>query len=231
MLISFKHNYTLLSTSINSYSINNKHTKTAQRNYACTYVHARTHTHIFRHTQNWVTQGVSGTEHLRTSAKEEKGTDNEETNLGTLGIYAVPRAYIYIYIYIYMHYVPRGPRDLNNIVRTSKYMVRRKDGLMYINITLCAHERTIPHPSVFSSQQLNSTSIQLFWYVTPCWLAKPIAAKSSSVKQSLDCCLLNPIQYFQMFAGTNQHDAIYQKAWILSWKTGRRSNLQRNASN
>ena len=45
-----------------------------------------------------VTQGVSGTEHLArmysTSAKEEKGTYNEETNIRTLGIYAVPRAYI-----------------------------------------------------------------------------------------------------------------------------------------
>ena len=56
-----------------------------------------------------------------------------------------------------MRYV-RGPRDVSNIVRASKFVVRRKDGFMCINITLRAHERTIPHASVFSSQQLNSAS-------------------------------------------------------------------------
>jgi len=115
---------------------------------------ARTHTHTYIQTYAKLSYARSfwNNTYVHTSAKEKKETDNEETNLQTLEIYAVPRAHICVM------YVPRGPRDLNNIVRESKYMVRRKDGLMCINITLRAHERTIPHASVFSSQQLNSTS-------------------------------------------------------------------------
>ena len=103
---------------------------------------------------------------------------------------------------IHMRYVPQGPRDLNNIVCASKYTVRRKDGLMCINITLRAHERTIPHASVFSSQQLNSTSNSNLLVCHTVLTGKPIAALSSTDKQSLDYGLLNPIQSFQMFAGT-----------------------------
>ena len=113
---------------------------------------------------------------------------------------------------VYMRYVPQGPRDLNNIVRACKYTVRRKDGLVCINITLRAHERTIPHASVFSSQQLNSTSNSTLLVCHTVLTGKSSAAPSSSVKQSLDCGLLNPIQSFQMFAGTHQHGAISQKA-------------------
>jgi hypothetical protein len=62
ILVSFKHNHTLLCTSINSYRISNKHTNTVQRNYIYVYIHTHTyiyihiyiHTHIHTYTRTYV---------------------------------------------------------------------------------------------------------------------------------------------------------------------------------
>ena len=63
------------------------------------YTHTHTHIYIYiyiysRHTQNSSYVRSFWNRTLTYKRERGKGTDNEETNLRTLGIYAIPTAYI-----------------------------------------------------------------------------------------------------------------------------------------
>jgi hypothetical protein len=63
-------------------------------------------------------RGGGGGQNAYVQEREEKGTDNEENNLTNAGN-------ICCYNGVYMSYVPRGPRDMNNIVHASTWCVGR----------------------------------------------------------------------------------------------------------